>query len=117
LEDYFNVGYDVGIGAKWQVLDTLKIGAGFSYTESGTKDSYFKEQALNATANPPLDSITFGLGGTYSLDVGLDFNLGVLYAHYLPVDYKAAGGSGTFSVEGTNKKDVINIGIGVSYHY
>jgi long-chain fatty acid transport protein len=114
-DDYFNVGYDVGIGAKWQILDALTIGAGFSYTESGTKDSYFKEQVLNATANPPLDSIAFGLGGSYSFGFGLDLNLGVLYAHYLPVDYKVE--TTGLSVEGTNKKDVINIGLGVSYHY
>jgi long-chain fatty acid transport protein len=114
-EDYFNAGYDVGLGAKWQVLDALKLGLGFSYTESGTKQSYYDESVLNASANPPLDSVTVGLGGTYSFGFGLDINLGVLYAHYLPADYKAA--TTGLSVEGTNKKDVINIGLGVSYHY
>jgi long-chain fatty acid transport protein len=115
--DYFDMGYDIGIGAKWQVLKALRIGAGFSYTEVGAKQSYYDEQAMNATANPPLDSVNFGLGVTYSFGFGLDINLGVLYAHYLPADYKASASSGMVTAEGTNKKDVINIGLGVSYHY
>jgi long-chain fatty acid transport protein len=111
--DYFDIGYDVGIGAKWQILEALKLGVGFSYTESGAKPGYYNEQAMNATANPHLDSLAFGLGGTYSFGFGLDINLGLLYAHYLPADYKTAG----IVAEGTNKKDVLNVGIGVSYHY
>jgi long-chain fatty acid transport protein len=116
-DDYFDIGYDVGIGAKWQVLEALKVGLGFSYTESGAKDLYYNEQVLNATANPHLDSIAFGLGGTYSLGFGLDINLGALYSHYLPADYKASAGGGAITVEGTNKKDVIIVGLGVSYHF
>jgi long-subunit fatty acid transport protein len=117
VDDYFDIGFDAGLGATWQVLDALKLGLGFSYTESGTKEKYYNESVLNASANPPLDSMAFGLGGTYSFGFGLDLNLGVLYCHYLPADYEAVGPGGAFGVEGTNKKDVINIGIGVSYHY
>jgi long-chain fatty acid transport protein len=116
-KDYFDIGYDVGLGAKWQIFDALKLGFGFSYTESGTKAGYFNESVLNASANPPLDSISLGLGGTYSFGFGLDLNLGVLYCHYLPADYKASASGGLISTEGTNKKDVVILGIGVSYHY
>jgi long-subunit fatty acid transport protein len=116
-DDYFDIGYDVGIGAKWQILDALGIGAGFSYTDVGAKQSYYDEQVINASANPPLDSLNFGLGATYSFGFGLDINLGVLYVHYLPVDYKASASGGAITAVGTNKKDVINIGLGVSYHY
>ncbi|MDR1863080.1 MAG: hypothetical protein LBQ67_04070 [Treponema sp.] len=115
-DDYFDIGFDVGLGASWRILDPLKIGAGFSYTESGTKQSYFDEQILNASANPPLDSLNFGLGATYSLGFGLDINLGVLYVHYIPADYKA-GIPSAVNIEGTNKKDVVNVGIGVSYRF
>jgi long-subunit fatty acid transport protein len=122
IEDHFTVGYDAGLGASWKISDQLKLGAGFSYTESGAKQSYFDEQVLNASANPPLDSITLGLGGTYSFGFGLDINLGALYCHYLPVDYKAIGrtpppANTEINIEGTNKKDVIILGLGVSYHY
>jgi long-chain fatty acid transport protein len=116
-KDYFGVGFDVGLGAKWQVLEPLNLGLGFSYTESGTKEKYFNESVLNASANPPLDSIAFGLGGTYSFSFGMDFNLGVLYCHYLPADYKASAPSNIAIVEGTNKKDVVILGIGLAYHY
>jgi long-subunit fatty acid transport protein len=115
-DDYFDIGFDVGLGASWKLTDAIKVGAGVSYTESGTKDSYYSEQVLNASANPHLDSIAFALGGTYSLGFGLDINLGVLYCHYLPADYKAVI-PGAGDVEGTNKKNVVNVGIGVSYHF
>jgi hypothetical protein len=37
------------------------------YTNTGAKDSYFDSSAtlLNASANPPLDSITLGCGAQY----------------------------------------------------
>jgi long-chain fatty acid transport protein len=117
-EKYFDIGYDIGLGARWQILEALKLGAGFSYTESGATARYFKEKVLFATANPPLDSIAVGLGGTYSFPFGLDLNLGLLYSHYIPVKYNAASSvPAPVNVKGTAKKDVIEVGLGIAYHY
>jgi long-chain fatty acid transport protein len=114
-QKYFTVGYDIGLGATWQILKPLKLGAGFSYTESGAGAAYYNEEVLNASANPPLDSIAFGAGATYSFSFGLDLNLGLLYCHYLPADYTAMYPNVT-SVNGVNKKDVFEIAVGVSFH-
>jgi long-chain fatty acid transport protein len=117
-EHYFTIGYDIGLGASWQIVKEIKLGAGFSFTESGAKAEYFSDSSnvLNGSANPPLDSIAFGLGGTYSFPFGLDLNLGFLFCHYLPVEY-AAVYPGATAVNGTNKKNVFEVGIGVSFHY
>ncbi|MDR1420485.1 MAG: hypothetical protein LBI86_08940 [Treponema sp.] len=114
-QKYFTMGYDVGLGATWRILKPLKIGAGFSFTESGTIDSYYRDEVLNASANPPLDSIAFGAGVTYSFAFGLDLNLGLLYSHYLPASYTASQPK-VITLTGENKKDVFEAAIGVSFH-
>jgi long-chain fatty acid transport protein len=119
LNDYFGVGYEAGIGVSYKIIEGLKAGAGFMYTESGAKDSYFNDSKtiLNASANPPLDSIAFGLGANYALKNGLSFTLSGLYSHYLPQDYSVAAPGNAFTVSGTYEKDVINVGIGIGYKY
>jgi long-chain fatty acid transport protein len=113
-DDYTQaLGYDAALGVTYQVIEPLKLGAGVSYTESGIKDSYFNQTTtvLNASPNPPLDSIAFGLGATYSFNQNFDLGLAFLYSHYLPKGFEVG------SLEGTYKKDVLNAGIGVGYHY
>jgi long-chain fatty acid transport protein len=117
VEDDFGIGWEAGLGLTYKLLEGLKLGAGFMYTDSGAKDSYFSnnDYLLNASANAPIDSIAFGLGGTCALKNGLSFTLTGLWSHYLPADYDTTSKAG--SAEGTYKKDVINVGIGVGYHY
>jgi long-chain fatty acid transport protein len=113
-DDYTQaLGYDAAFGITYQVIEPLKIGAGVSFTESGIKDSYFSEEILNASANPPLDSVAFGLGCVYSFNQNFDIGLAFLYSHYEPHDYSVSGGA----ISGTYKKDVLNAGIGVGFHY
>jgi long-chain fatty acid transport protein len=118
LNDYFGLGFEAGLGVSYEIIEGLKAGAGFMYNESGAKDSYFNDSKtiLNASANPPLDSIAVGLGASYTLKNGLSFTLAFLYSHYLPQDYSVSTPN-VFDVSGTYEKDVLNIGIGVGFHY
>jgi long-subunit fatty acid transport protein len=118
LNDYFGLGYEAGLGVTYEIIEGLKAGAGFMYTESGAKDDYFNDRMtiLNASGNPPLDSIAIGLGASYVLKNGLSFTLAGLYSHYLPQDYSIPV-TGAFDVSGTYEKDVINVGIGVGFSY
>jgi long-chain fatty acid transport protein len=121
VEDDLGTGYEIGLGATYMIMENLKLGAGFLYTEAGAKDSYFENNILNASANPFLDSIAFGLGGTYYFDNGLDVTLSFLYCHYLPVDGKKSGDLPTplhaFDMNNSYKKNFFEIGIGVGYKY
>ena len=113
VEDYFNTGWEVGLGAKYNVTKELQLGLGTIYTESGAKKSYLNSSAtaLNASANPMLDSISIGIGGTYVLeDLGLDFSVGLLWSHYLPESFSLVEG-----ISGEYRKDVYAFGVGVGY--
>jgi opacity protein-like surface antigen len=116
LSDYFGLGYEAGLGVTYEIIEGLKAGAGFMYTESGAKDDYYNDSrtVLNASANPPLDSIAIGLGASYALKNGLSFTLAGLYSHYLPQDYSI---SESAVASGTYEKDVVNVGIGVGFSY
>jgi long-chain fatty acid transport protein len=119
-DDYFGIGYEIGLGTTYELIENLTLGLGFMYTESGAKDLYFTDSMLNASANPPLDSIAVGLGGTYTFKNGLDITLSSLYSHYLPRDFTVSMPSAAgplADITGTYKKDVIEIGIGVGFHY
>jgi long-chain fatty acid transport protein len=108
---YFTPGFDLGVGATYQVLDPLKVGAGVTYCLVGAKKKFYQEQALTAQANPPLDSVNFGLGGTFDFSSvgvkGLTATLSCLYADYLT--------NKTDSI--STKKDVVIIGLGVGYNW
>jgi long-subunit fatty acid transport protein len=122
VNDFFGTGWEIGIGATYKVIEALKLGFGVFYTETGAKDSYFNDQRtiLNVSANPTLDSIAFGAGGTYSFKSGVDLTLSALYCHYLPLDYSVTRNSTSgdlYTVSGTYSKDVFAIGIGVGYKY
>jgi long-subunit fatty acid transport protein len=119
---YFGTGYEVSLAATYLVMPELKVGAGFIWTESGAKDEYFENQytLLNASGNPPLDSYTIGLGGTYTLaNYGVDLTLAGSWTHYIPKTYKITPegtAAGAFAgLSGEYKKDVYNIGLGVGY--
>jgi opacity protein-like surface antigen len=118
INEYFGLGYEAGIGVTYEIIEGLKAGAGFMYTESGAKDDYFNDSKtiLNASGNPPLDSIAIGLGASYVLKNGLSFTLAGLYSHFLPQDYSVSVPD-AFEVSGTYEKDVINVGIGVGFRY
>jgi long-chain fatty acid transport protein len=121
VNDYFGTGYELSLGATYKIIKELKLGVGFLYTESGAKKSYFENQFtfLNASANPPLDSIGVTMGGTYSIEsLNLDITLTGTWIHYIPLDYSFAI-SGTASgvvdnVSGTYEKDVYDIALGVA---
>jgi long-chain fatty acid transport protein len=118
--DYFGIGYEIGLGTTYKLIENLTLGLGLIYTESGAKDLYFTDSLLNASANPPLDSVAVGLGGTYAFKNGLDITLSGLYCHYLPRDFTVSMPAGTdivADISGTFKKDVIEVGIGVGFHY
>ena len=118
--EYFGTGYEFGLGATYLIMPELKAGLGFMYTESGAKDAYFNNQDtfLNCAGNPPLDSYTIGLGGTYTVIQNLDVTLSGSWTHYLPETYKigdATTAPGQKEIAGEYKKDVYNIGLGVGY--
>ncbi|MDR1625994.1 MAG: hypothetical protein LBT33_05580 [Spirochaetia bacterium] len=120
INDFFDTGFEIGIGATYKVVEAFKLGFGVLYTETGAKDSYFNSDKtiLNASANPALDSIAFGAGGTYFFESGLDLTLSALYSHYLPFDYSVTKSDpDIYTVSGTYSKEVFAVGIGLGYKY
>lgn len=116
VNDFYDMGWEAGLGASYQLLANLKVGAGFMYTESGAKDSYFKSPytVINCSANPPLDAFTMGCGATYYFpDLGLDLTVGLAWAHYIPAKTTLDFEGTAYSVE--YKKDVYMLGFGVGY--
>ncbi|PKL38376.1 MAG: hypothetical protein CVV44_10845 [Spirochaetae bacterium HGW-Spirochaetae-1] len=116
VNEYFGVGWEAGIGASYQVLQDLKVGMGFAYATPGTKDSYFKSSytMLNASANPPLDSVTLGTGATYLFrSIGIDVTLAFTSTFYIPYSGTLSTAAGDFDVE--YRKIVFNIATGVGY--
>jgi len=124
VNDLYNNGWEFSIGATYQVMPELKVGAGFLYTSQSAKSDLFNTQytILTTSANPSLDSWAIGLGGTYTIaNLGLDITLTGSWTHYIPEDYAfthvpAAGGNSLGSFSGEYKKDVYNIGFGIGYH-
>jgi long-chain fatty acid transport protein len=117
VSDYFDTGWELAFGAKYKVLDNLKIGAGAMYTEVGAKQAYLNDSgtAFNASANPMLNSIALGTGVTYSARNNLDFTCSFLWSHYLPENFSID--TGAFKVSGKYGKDALGIGYGVSYRF
>lgn len=123
VNKYFGTGWEVMLGTTYKVIPALKVGIGFMYTESGAKDSYFENSftLLHAAANPPLDSITGGLGATYAVEnTGVDVTLAASWTHYLPLSYSfdptvASPLSQANKISGKYEKDIYNIALGVGY--
>ena len=115
-ENYFDNGYEMGLGATYMVMPTLKVGLGYMYTIQGTKDEYFKKEStfLNCAGNPPLDSNSFSLGTTYTVIPNLDITLSGSWTHYVAKSYKFTSSTGA-TMAGEYNKDVYNIGLGAGY--
>jgi long-subunit fatty acid transport protein len=94
-------------------MPELKVGLGLSYTAMGANDNYYDYGSfLNASANTPLDSLTVGLGGTYTIMEGLDATLAFSYTHCFP---KSFDRSGALPNKGEYRKQVFDIAYGVGY--
>ncbi len=130
LNSLMGTGWEAGLGASYKVMPALKLGLGVLYTDQGVKDAYFenKDAFLNCSANPPLNSWTYGLGATYTVIENLDLTLSGSWTHYIPKNYDVQSAlmgmsaTGTATVvlsttdtHGTYKKEVYNISLGASY--
>jgi len=116
VSEFFGIGWETGLGVTWKIISELNLGMGFMYSTPGTKKSYFTSSytMLTCSANPPLDSLTFGLGGTWFFkSIGLDVTLAFTWTHYLPFEGDLSTAAGDFNIE--YKKDVYNIAIGLGY--
>jgi hypothetical protein len=111
LEDYFNTGFEVSVAGKYAFTNKFTLGGTCMYAYQGTKDSYYETSAnlMAASANPPLDSVTVGLGAIYSVLKNVDLNLDLGCSYYLPKDATVAN---TYDV--SYKKTNITVGVGVS---
>lgn len=112
LEDEFGTGYEVSLGAVYKVMEPLKVGGTFTYTNQAVKTSYLENDgALLTTATSPiLDSLMFGLGATYTVIPNLDVTVAGNWVHYLPTDVDTDAG-----LEVSYEKEVYTIAIGVGY--
>lgn len=113
LEDSFGTGYEIGLGAVYKVMEPLKVGGTFMYTNQAVKTSYLEDDAvlLTTSASPILDSLMFGLGATYTVIPNLDVTLAGNWVHYLPADVDTDAG-----MEISYEKEVYTIALGVAYH-
>ena len=116
VSDYFGTGWEIGIGAKYEVIDNLKVGAGVLYSAAGAKETYLNDSkaVFNASANPILNSVTLGTGVTYTRNK-LDFTCSFLWSHY-PLENFSID-TGAFKVSGKYGKDALGIGYGVGYRF
>ena len=116
VSDYFNTGWEIGLGATYKALDNLKIGAGVLYSAAGAKETYLNDSkiAFGASGNPMLNSVTLGTGITYTRNK-LDFTCSFLWSHYLPENFSID--TGAFKVSGKYGKDALGIGYGIGYRF
>jgi len=115
-EDYFDTGYEVAVGATYQVMNELKVGASVMYTSQSAKDELLtdKSQLITVSGNPVLDSWFFGVGASYTVIPNLDLTLALSWVHYVPEDADVTLATGV--VESVSyKKDIYNIALGASY--
>jgi long-chain fatty acid transport protein len=117
VNEYFNTGWEVALGATYNVVKDLKIGAGVMYAEVGAKKEYLNDPriAFNSSANPSVDSMSLGTGVTYTIRPNLDFTLSMLWNPSKHEDFSID--SGAFKVTGKYSVDYYSIGYGVSYRF
>lgn len=110
-EDYFGTAYELSLGAVYKVMEPLKVGGTFTYSNQAAKKELIESEDLftviDYTGNPVCDSLMFGLGATYTVMPNLDVTLAGNWVHYLPE--KAYDGDVTYS------KEVYTIAVGVAY--
>ena len=113
VEDDYNTGYEVALSGRYAFTEKLLCGGSVMYTESGAKDSLYESgDLLTVSPNPPLDSLMFGLGVKYMVIKNLNVLLSGSYVDYLKKDVTTDAG-----LEITYKKQVFNMGLGVSYMF
>jgi len=114
MEDDYNPGYEIALAARYALNEKFLFGGSVMYTESGAKDEIFENDGymLSVSANPPLDSLMFGLGAKYMVFKNFNVLLSGSYVNYLTKDVETDNG-----FEITYKKQVFNLGLGVSYMF
>lgn len=118
VASYFNTGYEVGVGARYQVLENLLVGGSFLYSNQGAKSSLMEKGGsylLTTSANPVLDSVTGGLGVQFTAIKNLDLLLSGAWIQYLTKDVDVTAGSS--KLELTYEKRVINLSVGAKYKF
>lgn len=112
VNKYFGTGYEAGFGAKYKVMDELKIGGAFLYTSQAAKDALYTDSAalIYVSGNPVLDSLMFCVGAQYTVVPNLDITLAGNWVHYLPNEATTDTG-----VKAKYKKEVYTIAIGAGY--
>ena len=106
--DYDN-SWEIALGVDYRFCKYVGASIGASYGNQGTTDT------SNSTFNPVLDNIVVGGGFEIYPTDQLTVSLSCLYANYFDTDYYL--GSKTSSTKTVLSKDVINAGIGVTYHF
>ena len=114
MEDDYNIGYEVALAARYALNEKFLFGGSIMYTESGAKDDIYENDGylMTVSANPPLDSLMFGLGAKYMVFKNFNVLLSGAYVDYLKKDVETDAG-----LEITYKKQVFNLGLGVSYMF
>ncbi|MCL2154250.1 MAG: outer membrane protein transport protein [Leptospirales bacterium] len=109
-------GYEVALSGVYKVVDEFKLGLSFMYTIQGIKNSYLEDpnNLLATSANPILNSLNIGFGGTYTfmedLEVTLAFNWEYFFAKSIKVAYP-----GIDPLKMDYKKSIYGIYLGVGY--
>ncbi len=106
--DYDN-SWEVALGVDYRFCKYAGASIGASYGNQGTTDT------SNSTFNPVLDNVVVGGGFEIYPTDQLTVSLSCLYANYFDTDYYL--GSKSDSTKTVLSKDVINAGIGVTYHF
>ncbi|MDY2844306.1 MAG: hypothetical protein SOT81_10050 [Treponema sp.] len=106
--DYDN-SWEIALGVDYRFCKYVGASIGASYGNQGTTDT------SNSTFNPVLDNIVVGGGFEIYPTDQLTVSLSCLYANYFNTDYYL--GSKTSSTKTVLSKDVVNAGIGVTYHF
>lgn len=106
--DYDN-SWEVALGVDYRFCKYVGASIGASYGNQGTTDT------SNSSFNPVLDNVVIGGGFEIYPTDKLTVSLSCLYANYFDTDYYL--GSKSDSTKTVLSKDVINAGIGITYHF
>lgn len=106
--DYGN-SWEVALGVDYRFCKYVGASIGASYGNQGTTDT------SNSSFNPVLDNVVIGGGFEIYPTDKLTVSLSCLYANYFDTDYYL--GSKSDSTKTVLSKDVINAGIGITYHF
>jgi len=114
MAEYYNNGFDIGIGAEYQLTEKLNWGVGFTYAPSKMKKDYMNELEYE------VNQLWLNTGGTFNVTKKLTVNLSVqagIAIEEVEKEYNSQMVPGTLYNQKYTKDPAYSVGLGVVYHF